>query len=61
MIIASYNIEKTFNSNLTFKEFCEKNENNLEGFKIIDENSSKDIQFIAEIDNRLLIMKNDGS
>lgn len=61
MIIANYNIEKTFNSNLTFKEFCEKNENNLEGLKIIDENSSKDIQFIAEIDNRLFIMKNNGS
>ena len=61
MIIANYNIEKTFNSNLTFKKFCEKNENNLEGLKIIDENSSKDIQFIAEIDNRLFIMKNNGS
>lgn len=59
MAVANYNIEKTMNSSLTFKEFCENN--GLEDIKIIDENPSEEIQFIAEIDGKIFIMKSDGS
>ena len=61
MAITNYNIEKSVNSNLTFKEFCENNGNGVENLKIIDENPSKDVEFVAEIDGRLFIMKSDGS
>lgn len=59
MAVANYNIEKSMNSSLTFKGFCENN--GFEDIKIIDENPSEEIQFIAEIDGKLFIMKSDGS
>ena len=61
MAIASYNIEKAMDSNLSFKDFCEKEDQDLGDIKIIEENPSNEIQFIAKVDGRILVMKKDGS
>ena len=61
MAIASYNIEKAMKSNLSFKDFCEKENQDLGNIKIIKENPSDEIQFIAKVDERILVMKKDGS
>ena len=57
MAISNYNIEKSVNDNLTFKEFCENGDSGLDNVKIICERPSEEIQFEAEIDNKLFIMK----
>lgn len=57
MAIASYNIEKAMDSNLSFKDFCEKEDQDLGDIKIIEENPSNEIQFIAKVDGRILVMK----
>lgn len=60
LLSANYKLEKAVDNNLTFKKFCEKN-NEIKNIKILDENPSKDVQCIAQVENRILIVKNDGS
>ena len=62
MALASFEIEKATNKNLTLKEYLENSEKSgLDNFELIDENPSEDVQFIGSLDGKILIMKTDGS
>ena len=64
MAIANYEIEKIQNSdeNMSFKEYIENAEKSgLENLKIIEENPSEDVKFIATMENKTIIAKADGS
>ena len=56
MALASYKIENANKENST-----DDSTGSVENFEIIEENPCKDIKFIAKADNKIIIMKNDGT
>ena len=56
MALASYQLEKAKNGETSSLE-----DNKIENLEIIEENPSQDVKFIAKADDRIIIMKSDGT
>ena len=56
MALASYQLEKAKNGEISSLE-----DNKIENLEIIEENPSEDVKFIAKADDRIIIMKSDGT
>ncbi len=56
MALASYQLEKAKNG-----EDTSLDGNKIENLEIIEENPSEDVKFIAKADDRIIIMKSDGT
>ena len=56
MALANYQLEKAKNGETSSLE-----DNKIENLEIIEENPSQDVKFIAKADDRIIIMKSDGT
>ena len=56
MALANYQLEKAKNGETSSLE-----DNKIENLEIIEENPSEDVKFIAKADDRIIIMKSDGT
>lgn len=60
--LTNWQMAKLTGEDISFKDYFQDAEKSgIENFEVIDENPSEDVQFIARVDGRILVMKADNT